>query len=247
MVNTATPAAGEPYEYADGSLRLRGELYRPVGPANGRAVLVVHEADGIGGNVRRHSRMLAELGYVVLAADMHGGGQVLEGDAMQEALKRFRSDPEQLRRRVRAGFDALAAIPGVASDRIVALGYCFGGFAVLELARSGATVRAVASFHGLLTTARPADADTLRARVAVYTGALDPLVPPEHVASFQAEMMQAGADWQMSIYGRALHSFTNNAVGGLGDPRMGYDREADDASWSAMLQFFDATFATDRP
>lgn len=231
-----------PCIYRHAGLELRGELYRPSGPANGRAALVIHEADGIGGNVRRHCAMLAEVGYAALAADMHGEGRVLEGDVIHEAMERFRSDPDLVRGRVRAGLDALAALPGVEADRVVALGYCFGGFAVLELARSGAPVRAVASFHGLLTTMRPARAGEMTSRIAAFTGAKDPLVPPEHIAAFQSEMMQAQADWQLSIYGRALHSFTNVAVEGLNDPRMAYDREADEASWAAMLGFFDASF-----
>lgn len=246
MDATTPPPPGELHRYVHEGVQLHGELYRPAGNANGRSVLVVHEADGIGGNVRRHSRMLADRGYLVLAADMHGDGRVLEGEAMEAALKRFRSDPDHLRGRVRAGYDALAAIAGASRDGIAAIGYCFGGFAVLELARSGAPVRAVASFHGLLTTARPAAAASLISRIAVFTGARDPLVPPEHVSAFQAEMMQADADWQMNIYGRALHSFTNMAVAALDDPRMAYDREADEASWAAMLRFLDATFSDGR-
>lgn len=234
---------GETHAYRHGDATLFGELYRPAGAGNGRAVLVVHEADGIGGNVRRHCRMLADLGYVALAADMHGEGQVLQGDAMEAALKRFRSDPDLLRGRVRCGLDALADVTGVAHERIAAIGYCFGGYAVLELARSGAPVRAVASFHGLLCTGRPADPDSLKARIAVFTGARDPLVPPEHLAAFQAEMTQADADWQMSIYGRALHSFTNTGVDALNDPRMAYDQDADEASWAAMVRFLDASFS----
>lgn len=235
--------AGTMFAYSDRDMELRGELYRPLGTANGCAVLVVHEADGIGGNVRRHCAMLADLGYVALAADMHGGGRVLEGTEMREALDRFRADPDHLRARVRAGFDALAGIQGVDGGCIAAVGYCFGGFAVLELARSGAPVRAVASFHGLLTTRRPAAPGEVRARVAVFTGARDPLVPPRDIAAFQAEMMAADVDWQMTVYGRALHSFTNQGVEALGDPRMGYDAEADRFSWAAMLDLFDAALA----
>ncbi|MFC0205822.1 dienelactone hydrolase family protein [Novosphingobium soli] len=241
MSASAAPR-GTPHVYRHDDLELRGELYLPSGAANGRAALVVHEADGIGGNVRRHCARLADLGYVAVAADMHGEGRVLEGEEMQAALATFRSDPELLRARARAGFDALAAIPGVDAGAIVAVGYCFGGFAVLELARSGAPVRAVASFHGLLTTCRPARPGEIGARVAVFTGAKDPLVPPEHVAAFQAEMTWADADWRMAVYGRALHSFTNCDVDGLNDSRMAYDPESHALSWAAMLAFFDVTF-----
>ena len=238
-MSNASPT-GTPHTYVDGDIECRGELFRPAGATNGRAVLVVHEADGIGGNVRRHSRMLAEIGYTVLAADMHGCGRVLEGDEMHQAFNRFRSDPDYLRARVRAGLDALARVGEFDASRLAAVGYCFGGFAVLELARSGAPLGAVASFHGLLTTRRTAEPGSIRARVAVFTGARDPLVPPEDVASFQAEMMRADADWQMAVYGQALHSFTNEDVDRLDDPRMRYDRQAHEQSWAALLRFLDA-------
>jgi len=232
---------GEVLRYYDGGLELHGEVYRPARSSNGRAMLVVHEADGIGGNVRRHCAMLADLGYTVLAADMHGLGRVLEGDEMMAALDRFRGDPDYLRDRVRAALDALLALGVAGPEQTAAIGYCFGGFSVLELARSGAPLRAVGSFHGLLTTSRPAVAGQTMPAIAVHTGALDPLVPPDHVAGFQAEMMAAGADWQMTIYGRALHSFTNKDVGGLRDSRMAYDARAHEQSWAALLAFLDAS------
>jgi dienelactone hydrolase len=226
----------EAWQYNDGPDELIGELYRPV-VGDGRGILVVHEADGIGGNVRRRCAQLAELGYVALAADLHGAGRVLEGDDMRAAVDAFRADPERFRRRVRAGLDALAAVPGVDPERLVAIGYCFGGLAVLELARSGAPARAVASFHGLLTTKAPAAPGAIRARVAAYTGAKDPLVPAEDIAAFQAEMMAADVDWQLTVYGRAWHSFTNIGVKDSPDPRMGYDPDADRQSWAAALMF----------
>jgi dienelactone hydrolase len=230
----------EQLRYRDGDTKCVGELYRPE-QENGRGVLVVHEADGIGGNVRRRCAMLAELGYVALAADLHGGGQVLEGEAMRAAVEGFRAEPERFRHRVRAGFDALA---GVADpERLVAIGYCFGGLGVLELARSGAPVRAVSSFHGLLTTRAPAQPGAIRAKVAAYTGAMDPLVPPEDVAAFQAEMAAAGADWRLTVYGRAWHSFTNVGVKDSPDPRMGYDPEADADSWASALRFLEESLA----
>ncbi|MBW8910525.1 MAG: dienelactone hydrolase family protein [Sphingomonas sp.] len=233
----------EAFAYRDGDIELLGELHRPAGEVNGRAVLVVHEADGIGGNVRRRCAMLSELGYIAAAADLHGGGRVLDGPEIAPAMARFRADPALLRRRVRAGFDALAEASMLSSDRIAAIGYCFGGLAVLELARSGAPLSAVASFHGLLTTSVPAAAGAIAARVLACTGALDPLVPPEDVAAFQAEMTAAVADWQLIVYGRALHSFTNEAVDGMGDPRMAYDPLADRQSWAALRGFLDDSFA----
>jgi len=238
--------SARPLNYADGGAALTGELYRPATP-NGRAVLVVHEADGIGGNVRRRCALLADMGYVALAADLHGGGRVLKGEEMQRAVQAFRDEPERLRRRTAAALTALWAETGISASRTVAIGYCFGGTAVIELARGGSEVAAVASFHGLLTTRRRAERGSIRARVAAFTGALDPLVPPEDVAAFQAEMAVAGADWQLSVYGRAWHSFTNIGVQGSADSRMRYDPVADRLSWAAALAFIDEAMAAADP
>ena len=234
----------EPWIYHDGDCALHGELYRPRGEANGRAVLVVHEADGIGGNVRRHCAGLASLGYVAAAADMHGSGRLLEGEAMMQAVSAFRADPDFFRRRVRAGFDALCASEGVKADQAAAIGFCFGGTAVLELARSGTPVAGVASFHGLLTTTAPARVGAISAKVLASTGGLDPLVPTEDVAAFQHEMDTAGADWHLLVHGRALHSFTNKAVGELADPRMAYDPTAHRLAWATLITFLDACFGS---
>lgn len=233
----------EPLLYEDQGIMLHGELYRPAA-FNGKAVLVVHEADGIGGNVRRRAAMLADLGHIALVADLHGDGRVLDGAEMREAVDIFRADPERFRRRVHAGLDALLRASGVRPEMAAAIGYCFGGTAVLELARSGAPVGAVASFHGLLTTVRPASAGDIGASIAVFTGAKDPLVPPQDIAAFQAEMVQADANWQLTVYGQAWHSFTNSGVGSLDDPRMRYDPNADRQSWEALLAFLGSTLGT---
>ena len=230
------------FAYRDGDSPLVGELYEPDAP-NGRAVVVVHEADGIGGNVRRRCALLAGMGYVALAADLHGEGRVLEGDEMHRAVQSFLAAPELLRARAGAAIAAIGAETGYATFRIAAIGYCFGGTAVLELSRGGSDVAAVASFHGLLTTRLPAEHGAVRTKVAAFTGAMDPLVPPEDVAAFQAEMAAAGADWQLAVYGRAWHSFTNIGVQDSSDERMRYDPVADRLSWSAALQFLDEAFA----
>lgn len=232
------------WHYRDGDLSLLGELYAPQSPANGRAVLVVHEADGIGGNVRRHCAKLAELGYVAAATDMHGGGRVLDADEIPAALEAFKGDPDYFRRRVRAALDALAAETRLPPYRVAAIGYCFGGMAVLELARSGAPLAAVASFHGLLTTRAPAGKGAIAARVLACIGALDPLVPPADIAAFQAEMTAVEADWHLLVHGRALHSYTNADVDTLGDPRMAYDGAAARQSWAALVAFLDETFGS---
>lgn len=233
---------GRTWRYNEGDAEFVGLLYDPDGPPNGRAILVVHEADGIGGNVRRRCEMLASLGYVAGAADMHGDGRVLAGEAMAEALAAFRQNPALLRRRVRTALEALQAETRLPASQVAAIGYCFGGWAVLELARDGTQMAAAASFHGLLTTSRPAAPGGINARIFASTGALDPLVPPEDVAAFQKEMTAAEADWQLIVHGGALHSFTNIDVDGLGDPRMAYDAAADRQSWAALLAFLRETW-----
>jgi dienelactone hydrolase len=233
----------EEWPYLDGELRLTGEVYRPAGSGNGKAVLVVHEADGIGGNVRRHCRALAELGYLAAAADMHGQGRPLADHEIAPALAAFLGDRSLLRRRVLAAYAALKQDFGLADPDVAAIGYCFGGTTVLELARGGAPLAGVASFHGLLTTPQPAAAGSIRTRILACTGARDPLVPLDDVAAFQREMAEAGAEWQLCVFGQALHSFTNLAVDELGDPRMAYDAEADEASWAMLRLFLERSFA----
>jgi dienelactone hydrolase len=151
----------------------------------------------------------------------------------------LRADTVSFRRRVRAGLDALLALNDVDPAGTAAIGYCFGGMAVLELARSGAPVAAVVSFHGLLRSGQPARPGKVRARILACTGAKDPLVPLDDIDAFGREMDAAGADWQLIVYGRALHSFTNRNVAGGADPRMDYDPSADRQSWAAALLFLD--------
>ena len=233
---------GEATLYKDGDLKLRGIVERPREP-NGRCILVVHEAPGLGDNARRRTIMLAELGYVALAADLYGGGKTYGGSEATEQMDALRTDPLVLRRRVGAGLDALTALADVRPERCAAIGYCFGGMAVLELARGGAPIAAVVSFHGLLRSSAPAGKGQVRARILACTGARDPLVPLEDVTAFQEEMDAAAADWQLIVYGRALHSFTNRNVAGGADPRMDYDPAADRQSWAAALLFLEEAFS----
>lgn len=228
------------WDYQDGAHSMVGELYAPAGASKGSAVLVFHEADGVGPNVRRHCAMLAGLGYIAAAADMHGGGRTLAPDEIPLALERFQADAELVRGRGRAAFDALRVETGLSASRIVVIGYCFGGYVALELARSGLEAAGMASFHGLLTTSRPASPDSIRAPIFVATGVKDPLVPSADVAAFEEEMRLAKADWHLLKHGRALHSFTNASVDRRNDPRMRYDPLADTLSWAAFTGFLDA-------
>ena len=229
---------GEDVSYRHGETELLGLVERPQRP-NGRAIILFHEANGLGNNVRRRAHMLAELGYVAFAADLYGGGRTYGAEGATEQMNRLREDPKRFRARIRAGFDHLLTLEGVDPEKTAAIGYCFGGTAALELARSGAPIAAAISFHGLLTTDLPAKAGEVKARILACTGAKDPLVPLADVTAFQEEMAAAEADWQLIVYGQALHSFTNRNVLGMGDPRMDYDPSADRQSWAAALLFLD--------
>ena len=175
---------------------------------------------------------------MAFAADIYGKGIRAKDAAEAGRLAgRFKGDLPLLRSRARAALDTLAKDPRADASRLFAIGYCFGGTTVLELARSGAPVAGVVSFHGGLATKDPADAKSGKGRVLVLHGAADPYVPPAEVAAFQKEMDEAKVDWQMVFYAGAVHSFTNPAAGS--DPAKGaaYDAKADRRSWEAMKAF----------
>lgn len=223
--------------YHHGDVALHGLVERPIEP-NGAAVLVAHEINGIGVNVRQRAKQLAALGYVAFVADHYGDGAYYEGDAAREQMVRLQGDTDLFRGRVRAGLDAMSDLAGVGYERCGAIGYCFGGQAVLELARSGAPLAGVVSFHGVFGTGRAAKAGEVSAKVLACTGYLDPLVPPADIAAFQKEMHNAGADWQLIAYGRAYHAFTNpNVTGNNGI--LAYDASADRQSWAAAMLCLD--------
>ena len=159
---------GEPHFYRHGDLKLRGILERPEKP-NGHAILVVHEAPGLGDNARRRTRMLAELGYVALAADLYGGGRTFAGSEAVAQMDQLRGNASLFRARVKAGLDALQEVSAAPPEQCAAVGYCFGGLAVLELARSGAPLGGVVSFHGWLRASAPAAPGAVRARVLACT------------------------------------------------------------------------------
>lgn len=229
----------EPLSYRLDGRSYVGQLARPAGDGPHPAVLIAHEIDGLGDNVRRRAAMLAELGYVALAADVYGDGRLEEGDAARALMMPLLDDRAELRRRIGAGLAALTAVSGVDPSRVAAIGYCFGGATVLELARGGGAVAGVVSFHGLLATPLPAEPGAIGTRILVAHGDADPLVPREQVAAFQQEMDRAGADWQLISYGRVLHAFTVPGVDERKAPGVvRHDPSADRQSWAAMQAFF---------
>ncbi|MDB5580105.1 MAG: dienelactone hydrolase-like enzyme [Bradyrhizobium sp.] len=234
---------GESFDYRDAETPFRGYLARPDEPGRRPGILVVHDAPGLGDYIRRRTDMLAALGFVALAADLYGSGQLASGAETAIAwMRALQADPDQHRQRLATSLEALAGLPFVDRTKLAAVGYCAGGQGVLELARSGAAVAGVVSFHGLLDTARPAEPGAVRCRILACTGAEDPLVPPEQVAGFTEEMGRAGADWQLVTYGGAQHAFTNPAADAVGYPGLAYDGRADRRSWLAMQAFLAEIF-----
>ena len=210
-------------------------------PAGRPGVLVCHEGSGLSDHTRGVADRLATLGYVAFALDYHGGGRPLPAEEMRARLGPLLADPLGTRRLARAGLDVLLGQPEVDPTRLAAIGYCFGGTMALELARGGAEVQAVVGFHSGLATTRPADAAGILGRVLVCIGADDPIIPPDQRAAFEDEMRAAGVDWQMHLYGGAVHSFTNPLADGS-MPAIKYDRRADSRSWQAMLALFAEVF-----
>jgi dienelactone hydrolase len=204
-------------------------------------ILVVHEGLGLGDFAMERARRLAGLGYVALAADMFGERR--QARNLQEVatlVGGLRAEPEKLRARGRAALETLAALPQVDARRLAAIGFCLGGSVVLELARAGADLRAVVSFHGVLATKMPAVSGKVKASVLVLTGADDPLAPPDQVADFENEMRAAAVrDWQVISYGNTLHGFTNPASDGSMLRSALYNAQADRRSWASMLSLFD--------
>lgn len=231
--------------YEQGGVKLEGfHVYDDAVSGKRPAVLVVHQWTGLSDYEKRRSRMLAEMGYNVFAADIYGQGvrpQVPE--AGKEAGK-YKGDRVLYRARLTAALEQLKSDERTDGTKVAAIGYCFGGAGVLELARAGVEIQGVVSFHGALDAAEgmAAQSGKVAAKVLVLHGAADPYVPAEQVAAFQKEMSDAQADWQMVFYSGAVHSFTHKEAGD--DPAKGaaYQEAADRRSWEAMKVFFSEIF-----
>jgi dienelactone hydrolase len=232
-------------DYGCEDVNLRGYLAWNESAEPRPGVLVFHEGLGLGDFAMERARRLAELGYVALAADMFGERR--QARNLQEVatlVGGLRAEPTRLRARGRAALETLASLPQVDAQRLVAIGFCFGGSVVLELARAGADLKAVVSFHGVLATKMPAVTGGVKASVLVCTGADDPLAPPDQVADFENEMRLAAVrDWQVISYGNTLHGFTNPAADGSMLRSALYNAQADRRSWTSMQNLFDEVLA----
>jgi dienelactone hydrolase len=231
--------------YEQGGTTLEGfHVYDDAVSGKRPAILVIHQWTGLSENEKQRSRMLAELGYNVFAADIYGKGvRPKVPEAGKEAGK-YKSDRTLYRARMIAALDLLKADERSEGKKVAAIGYCFGGTGVLELARAGTDLAGVVSFHGGLDAApgMNAMAGKIPAKVLVLHGAVDPYVPAEQLAAFQKEMTDAKADWQLVSYGDAVHAFTQKEAGN--DPSKGaaYQEAADRRSWVAMQEFFKELF-----
>jgi dienelactone hydrolase len=227
-------------EYRQDGTVMRGFLaYDDAIEGKRPGVLVVHEWWGLNDFARERALKLAGLGYVALAADMYGGGATTrdpkEAGRLAGALI---SNPDLLRARAQAALKVLAADPRVDPKRLAAIGFCFGGTTVLELAYSGADLAGVVSFHGGLPRTQTEDLKRLKASILVLHGAEDPHVSPADLAAFEQAMRQAGADWQMVFFGGAVHGFTNPAAGDNTASGVAYNSRAARRSWRYMQEFF---------
>lgn len=243
---TSSAAAGlktQVIEYKEGDVVLEGYLaYDDSFEGKRPGILVIHEWMGLNDYAKMRADKLAGLGYVAFAADIYGKGvrpKTVE-EANREATK-YKNDRALLRQRVHVALEVLKDQTIVDSKRTAAIGYCFGGTTVLELARSGADVKGVVSFHGGLSTPTPQDARNILARVLVLHGAADPFVPAKELEDFKNEMKQGKVKYKIVQYPGAVHGFTNPANKGE-IPGALYDALADQKSWKAMQKFFDEIF-----
>ncbi|TCS71733.1 dienelactone hydrolase [Sulfuritortus calidifontis] len=209
-------------------------------------VLVVHEWWGHNDYARKRARMLAEMGYLALAVDMYGDGKTANHpDDAKKFMMAVTGNMDTLKARFDAGLKYLRGSRIVEPDNIAALGYCFGGAVVLNMARAGTDLKGVVSYHGSLGTATPAEPGKVKARVAVFTGADDPMIPADQVAAFKAEMDKAGVNYKVTVYPGAKHSFTNPDADKYGQQfnmPLAYDAAADKDSWAQTDAFLKEVF-----
>ena len=230
-------------EYKQGDTTLEGVMVWDDAVKGARpGVLVVHQWLGLTDYEKHRAEMLAQLGYVAFCADIYGKGvrPANVTDAGTEATK-YKSDRTLLRARVNAGLDELKKSKLVDTSRIAAIGYCFGGTTVIELARGGADIKGVVSFHGGLDSPTPADGKNIKCKVLALAGADDPFQKAEDLTAFESEMRDAKVDWQIAFYGGAVHSFTQPDPGFV-NAGAKYNEKADKRSWVAMKQFFAEIF-----
>jgi dienelactone hydrolase len=230
--------------YQHDDVELTGYLYWDDAHAEPRpGVLVIHEWWGLNEYARTRARMLADLGFVAFAADMYGGGKVTDKpDQARAWMQEITADVEGWRERAELGLAQLKASELVAPGKVAAIGYCFGGGTVLQMAYGGTELLGAVSFHGSLPAAPEEAKGKIGTQLLVLHGRDDGFVPPDVVDNFQDKLDAAGADWEMVIYSGARHGWTNPDVGAYGIDNLKYDAQADVRSWSRMQDFFAELF-----
>ncbi len=239
----AVPASAEiivkPLKYLNHGEKFEGKVVKDDKFEGSRpAVLVFHAWMGPGDNEMKHAKLLAEMGYIVFVADIYGNG-IRPKDATEAAAisGKFKADRTLLRRHAKAAFDVIGALKGVDKSRIGAIGFCFGGLTALELTRSGADLKAVVTFHGVLDSPTPQDGKNIKAKILILHGADDPFNSPKDIAAFQDELRAAHVDWQMVYFGGAVHSFTDESAGTDNSKGAAYNALADKRSWKMASEF----------
>lgn len=235
-------------EYSSGGTPLKGFLVWDDAIEGKRpAVIVVHEWWGLNDYARARARQLAQLGYTALALDMYGDGKAATHPAdAQEFMHSVMSNADLMKKRFMAAKSVLEQDATVDSKRIAAIGYCFGGYVVLQMAREGVPLKAVASFHGMLGTEKPAQPHTVTAKIGVFNGADDGMVPPASIDAFKQEMTNAGVDYTFVNYPGTKHGFTNPEATALGQQfnmPIAYNAEADKDSWEKLQALLTRAFA----
>lgn len=233
-----------PLEYRDQDTSLTGVLCQDDNHRDDRpGILLIHGGAGLDEHARQQAMRYAALGYTVLACDMLGDGIAGDRDRVIGCLRALRDDPAFMVRRAEAGLAALTASPGT-SGPVAAVGFCFGGLVALQLARSGAGLAAAISMHGSLATSAPARPGSVRAKVLACHGAADPHVPLSDVTAFAAEMDEAGADWQLIMYGGAQHGFTHAHAQPGEIPGVAYHEPTDRRSFAAATALLAEAFSS---
>ena len=231
-------------DYQHAGAKLQGFLaWDDRSDAKRPGVLVIHEWWGLNDYARQRARQLAEQGYVAFALDMYGDGRVTtHPDQAGTWMKEIQDNLEQWVQRASAGLDVLRKQSLVDADKLAAIGYCFGGATVMQMAYAGVDVDAVASFHGSLPTPKQAAPVDIKPRILVAHGNADPFVPAEKVDAFRQALEAAAADWTMIEFGGVKHSFTNPSAGDYGIEALAYDQQADRQSWQMLLWVLQDTF-----
>ncbi len=233
----------QPVEYRDDRTPLTGLLVWDEARTGRRpGVLVVHGGAGLDDHATGRAHKLANLGFITFACDLYGEGVKGHRERVIACLKDLSEDRGKLRARALAGLGVLSE-HALVDGPLAAVGYCFGGMTVLELARGGTDLRGIVSVHGSLHTPAPAPVGAITARVLVCHGALDPHVPMTQVNTFVDEMNRARADWQLIVYGSAMHGFTHEGATAEKTPGVAYNALADTRSAAAIEAFLAEAFS----